>query len=362
MHFFCSCISFIDYPMNLADFDYNLPPELIAQHPPTVRGESRLLHLDGATNIDRKFAELLQLTRPGDVMVFNDTKVINARLFGEKASGGRVEVLVERVLSAESSATVLVHLRASKSPKPGSILLFGTADNRVEARMLRREDDLFVLEFLGKGEPDAYEIIAKIGALPLPPYIIHAPDAADIARYQTVYAQHRGSVAAPTAGLHFDDAILAALRARGVQLAYITLHVGAGTFRPVRDDIATHIMHSERYVVNAETAATINTSKANGGRIICVGTTSMRTLESASIDGKLQAGSTETALFVTPGYTFKLVDCLVTNFHLPKSTLLMLVSAFAGYDEIRAAYAHAIAQKYRFFSYGDAMFLSRKRG
>jgi S-adenosylmethionine:tRNA ribosyltransferase-isomerase len=350
-------------PLSLADFDYVLPPELIAQHPPTVRGESRLLHVEGAANIDRKFAELLSLTKPGDVMVFNDTKVINARLFGEKASGGRVEALVERVLTAESSATVLVHLRASKSPKPGSMLIFGNAENRanrVEARMLRREDDLFVLEFMGDGEVDAYEIIAKIGALPLPPYITHTPDAADTARYQTVYAQHRGSVAAPTAGLHFDDAMLAALRARGVQLAYVTLHVGAGTFRPVRDDIATHIMHSERYVVSAETAAIVNATKTNGGRVICVGTTSMRTLESACVDGKLVAGSAETTLFVTPGYQFKLVDCLITNFHLPKSTLLMLVSAFAGYAEIRAAYAHAIAEKYRFFSYGDAMFLSRK--
>lgn len=350
--------------MNLADFDYVLPPELIAQHPPSVRGESRLLHVDGATNIDRKFAELLSLTRAGDVMVFNDTKVINARLFGEKATGGRVEALVERVLSAESSTTVLVHLRASKSPKPGSMLHFGTGENRVKARMLRRDNDLFVLEFIGdttNSIPDAYEIISKVGALPLPPYITHTPDAADAARYQTVYAQHCGSVAAPTAGLHFDDAMLAALRAFGVQLAYVTLHVGAGTFRPVRDDIATHIMHSERYVVSAETAAIVNAAEANGGRVICVGTTSMRTLESACVDGKLTAGSAETTLFVTPGYTFKLVDCLVTNFHLPKSTLLMLVSAFAGYGEIRAAYTHAITERYRFFSYGDAMFLSRKR-
>ncbi len=346
--------------MNLADFDYVLPLELIAQHPPSVRGESRLLHVDGATNIDRQFAELLSLTKPGDVMVFNDTKVINARLFGEKASGGRIEALVERVLSAESSATVLVHLRASKSPKPNSMLHFGFGQHRVDARMVRREDDLFVLEFLGESTPDAYEIIASIGALPLPPYIAHTPDAADITRYQTVYAQHRGSVAAPTAGLHFDDAMLAALTARGVNLAYVTLHVGAGTFRPVRDDIATHIMHSERYVVSVETAAVVNSTRANGGRIICVGTTSMRTLESACVDSKLQAGNAETALFVTPGYQFKLVDCLVTNFHLPKSTLLMLVSAFAGQAEIRAAYAHAIDQKYRFFSYGDAMFLSRK--
>ena len=353
--------------MNLADFDYHLPPELIAQHPPAVRGESRLLHLNGANIIDRQFADLLQLTRAGDVMVFNDTKVINARLFGEKASGGRVEVLVERVMTAENSATVLVHLRASKSPKPGSTLYFGTQENRVEARMLRREDDLFVLEFVGEfansaSSPsvDAYDIIAKIGALPLPPYITHTPDAADADRYQTVYAQHRGSVAAPTAGLHFDDAMLAALRARGVQIAYVTLHVGAGTFRPVRDDIASHVMHSERYVVSVETANLVNATKDNGGRVICVGTTSMRTLESASVDGKLIASSAETTLFVTPGYQFKLADCLITNFHLPKSTLLMLVSAFAGYTEIRAAYTHAIAEKYRFFSYGDAMFLSKK--
>ena len=347
--------------MNLADFDYHLPAELIAQHPTPERTGSRLLHLDGNTGafIDRQFRDLPGLMRAGDVLVFNNTKVIKARLHGAKETGGKVEALIERVLADGQRA--LAHVRASKSPKPGSIMWFGEGDARVQATMIARVDDLFELDF----GADVHGILERIGEVPLPPYIEHSADADDTARYQTVYARHPGSVAAPTAGLHFDDALLAVLQAQGVALAYVTLHVGAGTFQPVRDDdISKHVMHSEWYDVPVETVDAIGQARASGGRVIAVGTTSMRTLEAASSggeDGQLRAGSAETKIFITPGYEFKTVDRLITNFHLPKSTLMMLVSAFAGTENIQRAYAHAVAEKYRFFSYGDAMMLERKR-
>jgi S-adenosylmethionine:tRNA ribosyltransferase-isomerase len=340
--------------MQLADFDFHLPPELIAQHPAAERTASRLLHLDGNTGLleDRHFRDLPSQLRAGDVLVFNNTKVIKARLHGQKASGGKVEALVERILA--NGFRALAHVRASKSPLPGSTILFAEG---VAATMVRRVDDLFELDF----GASVHEILERIGEVPLPPYIEHSADSDDESRYQTVYARHPGSVAAPTAGLHFDDAMLETLRAQGVALAYVTLHVGAGTFRPVRDDdISKHVMHSERYDVPAETVAAIAEAKAKGGRVIAVGTTSMRTLEAASREGQLQAESGETSIFITPGYEFRTVDRLITNFHLPKSTLLMLVSAFAGTENIQRAYAHAVAERYRFFSYGDAMLLERK--
>ena len=340
--------------MNLADFDYHLPAELIAQHPAAERAGSRLLHLDGNRGdlVDRQFRELPKLMRAGDLMVFNNTQVIKARLHGHKETGGKVEVLVERVLPGGTHA--LAHVRASKSPLPCSKLFF--ADGII-ATMITRADDLFELDF----GANVYEILQRIGEVPLPPYIAHQADNDDEARYQTVYARHPGSVAAPTAGLHFDDAMLASLQAQGVRLAYLTLHVGAGTFRPVRDDdISKHVMHREWYDVPAETVAAIDEARANGGRVIAVGTTSMRTLEAASHGGKLQAGAGETKIFITPGYEFQIADRLITNFHLPKSTLMMLVSAFAGTENIQRAYAHAVAARYRFFSYGDAMLLEKK--
>ncbi|MBI3715290.1 MAG: tRNA preQ1(34) S-adenosylmethionine ribosyltransferase-isomerase QueA [Betaproteobacteria bacterium] len=338
--------------MKTADFDYLLPPELIAQHPPAERSGGRLLYVDGDGSSwgDRVFRDLPSLVSAGDLLIFNDTKVVKARLYGRKDSGGAVEVLIERVLD---SHTALAHLRASKSPKADSLLHFA---GNVTARMLRRVDDLFELSF----DTEVYAFLEQHGEVPLPPYISHAADADDETRYQTVYARERGSVAAPTAGLHFDTAMLAALRAKGAALAYVTLHVGAGTFRPVRDEeIAKHVMHLERYEVPAATVTAVAEARACGGKVIAVGTTSLRTLESAAADGTLRAGSGETRLFITPGYRFKVVDRLVTNFHLPKSTLLMLVSAFAGHDLIMRAYRHAVEQRYRFFSYGDAMLLER---
>ena len=340
--------------MNVADFDYHLPAELIAQHPATERAGSRLLHLDGNRGgvVDRQFRDLPGLMRAGDVLVFNNTRVVKARLHGHKKSGGKVEVLVERVLPGAIRA--LAQVRASKSPLPGSKLLFSDG---VIATMVARADDLFELDF----GANVHEILQRVGEVPLPPYIAHQADNDDEARYQTVYARHPGSVAAPTAGLHFDDAMLASLQAQGVRLTYVTLHVGAGTFRPVRDDdISRHVMHSEWYDVPAETVVVIAEAKANGGRVIAVGTTSMRTLEAASPEGSLQAGAGETKIFITPGYEFQIADRLITNFHLPKSTLMMLVSAFAGTQNIQRAYAHAVAARYRFFSYGDAMLLEKK--
>ncbi len=347
--------------MKTTDFDYHLPPHLIAQHPPISRTASRLLHLDGNMGalVDRQFLDLVNLVEPNDIFVFNDTKVFKARLHGTKETGGAVEVLIERVLSAAdgTTTTALAHVRASKSPKPGSKLLFA---NDVLAIMRQRVDDLFELDF--QSDKSVYDICDDIGEVPLPPYITHQANNEDESRYQTVYAKVEGSVAAPTAGLHFDEAMLSALQARGATLAYVTLHVGAGTFRPVRDDdIAKHVMHSECYCVSEKTVAEIALAKSRGGRVIAVGTTSLRTLESASKTGELLAGAAETALFITPGFQFQTVDRLITNFHLPKSTLMMLVSAFAGYENTMAAYRHAVAGQYRFFSYGDAMLVERKR-
>ena len=338
--------------MQLADFDFNLPEPLIAQHPPAVRGSSRLLAaLPDTPMADKMFADLPDWVQPGDVLVFNNTKVMKARLFGQKESGGKIEALIERVVDAH---TALAHVRSSKSPKQGTQLVF---EGGIEATMLERQGELFCLRFAGS--ESVYELLARHGHLPLPPYIERAADDEDDSRYQTVYAKHQGAVAAPTAGLHFTDELLAQLRDKGVHMTEVTLHVGAGTFQPVRvDNIAEHKMHSEWYEVPPQVVAAIEAAKARGNKVWAVGTTSMRALESAArASGRLQAGGGDTDIFITPGYRFKVVDRLITNFHLPKSTLLMLVSAFSGTAHIRAVYNHAIEQQYRFFSYGDAMIL-----
>ncbi len=338
----------------LTDFDFALPPELIAQHPAAERSASRLLDGRGRTPVDRIFRELPSLLQPGDLLVFNDTRVIKARLYGEKPTGGAVEALIERVLPSNE---VLAHLRASKSPKPGSLIRF--ADGAFEAEVLGRsgpDEGLFHLRF----PSDPLALLESFGHVPLPPYISHADAAEDVTRYQTVFASRPGAVAAPTASLHFDQAVLDALEARGVGRAQLTLHVGAGTFQPVRSDtLAEHKMHSEWYEVGEATVAAIQRTRAAGGRIVAAGTTSLRALESAALGGELQAGARETDVFILPGFNFRVVDRLVTNFHLPKSTLLMLVSAFAGHAHMHALYKHAIESRYRFFSYGDAMLLDR---
>ena len=343
--------------MRLSDFDFELPAELIAQHPPAERGGSRLLVVRAAEPpplADRLFSDLPSLLAPGDLLVFNDTRVIRARLFGTKEdTGGRIEALVERITGPHEA---LAMLRASKSPRPGMRIAWRSGG----AQVVAQADGFWRLRF-----DDPVEVVlAREGGLPLPPYITHTPDSDDERRYQTVYARHAGSVAAPTAGLHFDETMLARLREAGVGLAWLTLHVGAGTFQPVRtEDLSRHRMHAERYEVPTATARAIAATRAAGGRIVAVGTTSLRTLESvaAAHAGEVVAGAGETRLFVTPGYRFRVADLLLTNFHLPRSTLLMLVSAFAGMAPIRRAYAHAIAQRYRFFSYGDAMLLERAR-
>ena len=337
--------------MKVADFDFDLPDELIAQFPPEVRGGSRLLHVNAQGALaDRWFRDLPTLLRPDDLLVMNDTRVIKARLFGHKDSGGKLELLVERVIN---DCEALAFIRASHAPKPGSQIRL--ADDTI-VEVVARQDDLTRLRF----PRQVLDVLDQIGLLPLPPYIEHTPTADDEARYQTVYANEPGSVAAPTAGLHFDDAMLSALRTQGVRTAQVTLHVGAGTFQPVRvDNIADHTMHSERYTIPQATVDAISATRARGGRVVAVGTTSLRTLEAAARSGPLTAGASETDIFITPGYAFNVVNVLITNFHLPKSTLLMLVSAFSGMDAIRAAYAHAIQQRYRFFSYGDAMFLEK---
>ncbi|MDH4150645.1 MAG: tRNA preQ1(34) S-adenosylmethionine ribosyltransferase-isomerase QueA [Betaproteobacteria bacterium] len=340
--------------MLLDDFDYHLPDELIAQAPAAQRSASRLLHLDGVTGAlqDRRFADVLELLQPGDLLVLNDTRVIKARLTGRKATGGQIEVLIERVLDRHEA---LAQIRASHAPKAGAMLLLGEA---IKAEVLGREDDLYRLRF-GGGD-GVHALLERHGSVPLPPYITHDPDAGDETRYQTVYAKTPGAVAAPTAGLHFDAALLDALRARGVGVAYLTLHVGAGTFQPVRtQNLAEHRMHGEWYSLPQETVDALRATRAAGGRVVAAGTTSLRALEAAAAEGDPVAGDAETALFILPGYRFRVVDRLITNFHLPKSTLLMLVSAFGGVDNIRAAYRHAIAQRYRFFSYGDAMLIER---
>ncbi len=336
---------------SLSDFDFDLPPELIAQAPLPERSASRLLQVQEDGLVDRTFADIVDLLQAGDVLVFNDTRVLNARFYGVKETGGKVEVLVERVSDA---TTVLAQVRASKSPAAGMKLRLADA---FDVTVGERVGEFFTLHF----PSDAIRLIDQYGRLPLPPYIEHAADAVDAQRYQTVYAKHPGAVAAPTAGLHFDDALLQKLTDKGVQLAWLTLHVGAGTFQPVRtESLAEHKMHSEWYSISQQTVDAIEAAQRAGRQVVAVGTTSLRALESASQSGRLVAGSADTQIFITPGYRFRTVSRLVTNFHLPKSTLMMLVSAFAGYDRIRAAYAHAISQRYRFFSYGDAMLLERE--
>lgn len=341
---------------SLSDFDFTLPPELIAQTPLPNRSASRLLHLEGKTIIDRNFIDLVNQLSEGDVLVFNDTRVLKARFFGIKNTGGKVEVLVERVLhnNAEQRC-VLAQIRASKSPTPGSTIRLADA---FDVEVGERVGEFYTVHFPG----DVFELLEKHGSLPLPPYIEHKADEVDETRYQTVYSKVPGAVAAPTAGLHFDAVMLEQCRLKGIQFAYVTLHVGAGTFQPVRqEELSKHDMHSEWYSVPEATVSAVQKAQAAGRDVVAVGTTSLRALESASQSGQLKAGNANTRLFITPGYQFKTVTRLVTNFHLPKSTLLMLVSAFAGYDEIRAAYQHAIVQKYRFFSYGDAMLLRWQR-
>ncbi len=379
--------------MRTEEFDFELPERLIAQHPPERRGASRLLCVSGEALADCGFADLLQRVNAGDLLVLNDTRVIKARLFGIKRSGGQIEVLIERVLNEHE---VLAQVRASKSPKAGSFLLLakgspqsggapsdmplageakgsqhrggvpsdmplaGNSD-ALEVEVLGRSGEFYQLRFLA--EEPVLELLERYGRLPLPPYIEHAAEDQDEERYQTVFAREAGAVAAPTAGLHFDEAMLQALRDKGVGIAYVTLHVGAGTFQPVRTElISEHRMHSECYEIPQATVDAIEAARAAGGRVIAVGTTSLRALESAAArEPGLHAGCGETRIFITPGYRFRVVDMLLTNFHLPKSTLLMLVSAFGGMGEIRAAYRHAVEQQYRFFSYGDAMLIEKKR-
>jgi len=339
-------------PLTLDDFDYCLPAELIAQFPAPERAASRLLRLAGAGLRDGRFADLPRFLRAGDLLVFNDTRVIKARLHGVKASGGRIEALIERVTAPHEA---LVQMRASHAPRPGARLTFEAA---IEAEVMERRGDLYLLRF--GGEAGVFELLERHGHLPLPPYITHADGKEDFERYQTVYAQQPGAVAAPTAGLHFDQAMLARLRELGVRLAMLTLHVGAGTFQPVRaNNLAEHRMHSERYDIPQTTVEAISAARTAGRHVIAVGTTSLRALESAARAGALRPGAGETDLFITPGYAFRVVDRLITNFHLPRSTLLMLVAAFAGMETMRAAYRHAIAQRYRFFSYGDAMLIDK---
>ena len=339
--------------MKKSDFNYHLPENLIAQKPLDDRVASRLLCMDKSTGVltDKMFVDFVELINDNDLVVLNDTKVIPARLYGKKQTGGKVEILIERVLDEHHA---VAHMRASKSPKAGAIIKL---ENGFECEVTAREDDLFCLEF--KAEKTILDLLDQIGHIPLPPYITREDNAEDFSRYQTVFAKQAGAVAAPTAGLHFDQATIDKLEQKGVAKTFVTLHVGSGTFQPVRvDNLADHIMHKEYYSVSQQTVDAIQQTKEKGGRIIAIGTTAVRALESASTTGCIQAGFGDTDLFITPGYQFKSVDAMLTNFHLPESTLIMLISAFAGYDHIMQAYQHAIKQSYRFFSYGDAMFLS----
>ena len=342
--------------MQLSDFNYELPPDLIAQHPLAKRTDSRLLELkiDGSGHAhlaDRQFKEILSLLQPGDLIIFNDTKVIPARLHGKKETGGNIELLIERI-SGEKQAWV--QIRASKVPKISSIVrIHNPAGETFPVEMIGYDGRFYEVLF----PENIFNLLERFGELPLPPYIEHQPNSEDAQRYQTVVAKNPGAVAAPTAGLHFDEVILQDLKDLGVKQATVTLHVGAGTFTPVREeDLSKHKMHYEWYSIPPETLKAIASTKQNGKRVVAIGTTSLRALETYAVNGQ---SSGETNLFITPGYQFQTIDCLLTNFHLPKSTLLMLVSAFAGVDNIRTAYQHAIEQKYRFFSYGDAMFLYR---
>lgn len=346
--------------MRVADFSFELPEELIARYPKANRSASRLMTLNGNSGErkDESFTDLINHLEAGDLLVFNNTRVIPARMFGQKNSGGKLEVLVERLLDEHR---VLAHIRCSKSPKPGSEILL---EGKVKATMVARHDALFELEF--HGEQSVLSILDDVGHMPLPPYIDRPDEDSDRERYQTVYNEKPGAVAAPTAGLHFDDALMAQLKAKGVDFAFVTLHVGAGTFQPVKvDEVADHIMHAEYVEVPASVVTQIEQTKANGKRVIAVGTTSVRSLESAAKVAKEEGRPFsefygDTDIFITPGYEFQIVDALITNFHLSESTLLMLVSAFSGYENIMAAYQHAVEQEYRFFSYGDAMLLTKK--
>lgn len=345
----------------LSDFDFQLPPELIAQHPAPERSGSRLLDGSASAPVDRIFKDLPTLLKAGDLLIFNDTRVMNARLFGEKATGGKVELLIERVLGGNQ---VAAHMRVSKKPEVGATISLVSAPghpDHLSATLLGRWPDaegaLFRFVLSNDAGDDPYTLMARHGHVPLPPYITHSDSAEDVERYQTVFAKNLGAVAAPTAALHFDEALLARLGAMGVARAHVTLHVGAGTFQPVKtEDLSEHQMHSEWYEVPDATRQAIADCRARGGRIVAVGTTTVRTLESWALSGQTTG---DTSIFITPGFEFKLVDALITNFHLPKSSLMMLVSAFAGYEHIMGLYAHAIREKYRFFSYGDAMLLTR---
>ncbi|HIF55593.1 MAG TPA: tRNA preQ1(34) S-adenosylmethionine ribosyltransferase-isomerase QueA [Methylococcaceae bacterium] len=338
--------------MQKSDFNYLLPEHLIAQKPLADRVASRLLCMSKSTGVitDQNFVDFVDLLNENDLLILNDTKVIPARLFGKKQTGGKVELLIERVIDAEYA---VAHIRASKSPKANSLIML---DNGFVCEVIGRDYDLFKLRF--KGPQSVLEILEQVGHIPLPPYITRADDADDFTRYQTVFAKQPGAVAAPTAGLHFDQATINKIAQKGVSKAFVTLHVGSGTFQPVRvDDLSEHIMHKEFYAVTQSTVDAIQRAKAKGGRVIAIGTTAVRALESASRSGQLEAGLGDTDLFITPGYRFKTVDAMLTNFHLPESTLLMLISAFSKYEHVMQAYQHAIKQQYRFFSYGDAMFL-----
>ncbi|WP_281545009.1 tRNA preQ1(34) S-adenosylmethionine ribosyltransferase-isomerase QueA [Grimontia sp. SpTr1] len=348
--------------MQVSDFHFDLPDSLIARYPQPDRTASRLLQLNGNSGelSHKQFTDILDLVEPGDLMVFNNTRVIPARVYGRKASGGKIEVLVERMLDEKS---ILAHVRASKPPKPGTQLFLGENDE-FEAEMVARHDALFEIHF--SGEQAVLDILNQVGHMPLPPYIDRPDEESDKERYQTVYNEKPGAVAAPTAGLHFDENILAALKEKGVETAFVTLHVGAGTFQPVRvDDINDHVMHSEYAEVPQEVVDAVLATKARGNRVIAVGTTSVRSLESAAQHSKnegteLKPFFNDTQIFIYPGYEWQLVDALVTNFHLPESTLIMLVSSFAGYDHVMNAYQEAVNNEYRFFSYGDAMFVTRQ--
>ncbi|QFU75498.1 tRNA preQ1(34) S-adenosylmethionine ribosyltransferase-isomerase QueA [Halioglobus maricola] len=343
-----------------SDFHFELPEELIAQYPLSERSASRLLCLDGASGaiVHRQFSDLLDLLQPGDLLVFNDTRVIPARLWGQKETGGKLEILVERLTGTH---TALAHIRCSKSPKPGTRIQLsaepGAEPCGLELEVTGRDDALFVIS--SEGGPALSEIMNEVGHMPLPPYIERSDEASDQERYQTVFAAREGAVAAPTAGLHFTEALLAKAAAKGVQSCTVTLHVGAGTFQPVRaDNILDHKMHSEYIEVNEAACEAVRAARARGGRVVAVGTTAVRSLESASVSGQIEPFTGDTDIFIYPGYDFRSVDAVITNFHLPESTLLMLVSAFASREHIMAAYAEAVAQRYRFFSYGDAMFIT----
>ncbi len=340
--------------MKKSDFNYHLPEALIAQQPLSERTASRLLCLNRETGdtLDRQFNDLLDFIEADDLLVFNDTRVIPARLFGTKTTGGKIEILIERILDEQHA---LAHIRSNKSPKAGARI---ELDNGYFCEVEGRDNDLFQLRF--DNEKPLLEILAEIGHIPLPPYIERADNENDFTRYQTVFGKNLGAVAAPTAGLHFDETMLEKIHAKGIQTAFVTLHVGSGTFQPVRvENLSEHIMHKEFFAVPQETVNAVNETKKRGGRVIAIGTTAVRALESASRSGVLHAGFGDTDLFITPGYEFKSVDAMLTNFHLPESTLLMLVSAFSRYEFVMQAYRHAIEQKYRFFSYGDAMWVSR---